>query len=756
MNNSDKNSSDRNSSARGGYISGRSARSGSAKGSSARGSSARSGSANDNANMDNPFEHTLIPEDKVEREFRRLKIRTRMLIAFFCAVLAVFTAVLYDTQIVHGVVYVVNSNTHVTRTQQMNSVRGEIVDRYGRLLVTNVLSYNVELDWEPMGHNRKTIVEQLLAICREEGVQWSDSLPITKTVPWRFTTETPFSYETKNSDGEPVTRSTLLGSLAEEYGWLKDAKKDTMSAGQLLTAMCRSFGIIEDGKALTREDRELAGVLYELSLRLEEFNYNTYVFARGVEIPFITKVKERGLDGVLIVTATARKYETHYAAHVLGYTGAITSDTWAWYKEQGYPMNATVGQDGVELAFEDRLHGVSGTRLMELDDDGNIISQQWQKEPEPGENLVLTLDIALQSTVEDLLAGYAARQKELKPMAAAVVDMDGGVLALASYPNYDMTTFWEDYAQLAADEELRPLVNRATKGLYSPGSTFKMLTAVAALDTGTITTTEQVTCTGTYTYYPAPYQPHCWIYPGRHGRENVTKAITDSCNCFFFDVGRRTTIAKLNEYAQKFGLGEYTGIELPEAKGFRAGPETSQYYGEQWYDGNTLSASIGQEKNQFTPLQLANYVATLVNGGNHYQCHLLQEYKSSDYSNVTEVFEPVLLNTIDIQPEHLAAIKQGMFNLSKTATIAKYFDSLPVEVGCKTGTAETAAYAASTNAIFVCFAPFDNPQVALCIVAEDNGGSGSDLAELAAGILAQYFSTDSALNTVIAENTLLR
>ena len=713
-------------------------------------------SAMDNSNMNNPFERPQIPEEKAEREFRRLKLRTRMLIAFFCSVLAVFTVVLYQTQIVHGVSYRAETNTHVTKTQQVNSVRGEIVDRYGRLLVTNVLSYNVELEWTDMvGSDPLAIVTSLLEISREEGVQWSDSLPISKTAPWTFTTDTPFSYETENSDGKTVNRSTLLGALAETCGWIKDAKKDTPAADRLLDTMCRSLGIIGEMEAPDQEARELAGVLYDLYLRREEFTYNPYVFARGVGIAFITKVKEHSLNGVSIVTTTARQYGTHYAAHVLGYTGAITSETWPQYKELGYPMNATVGHDGVELAFEERLHGVSGTRLMELDEDGNIINQQWQIEPQPGENVVLTLDIALQSTLEDIMAGYAQRKDELKPMAAAVVDMTGGVLALASYPGYDMTTFWEDYASLAADTELKPLYNRATKGLYSPGSTFKMLTAVAALETGTITTAERIRCTGQYTYYAPSYSPWCWKRSG-HGSETVTKAITDSCNFFFFDVGRRTTIANINKYAQMFGLGEYTGIELAEEKGWRAGPETSQYYGEQWFDGNTLSASIGQEKNQFTPLQIANYVATLVNGGNRYQCHLLKEYKSNDYSSVTEVFEPVLLDSIDIQPGHLAAIKQGMYDLSKTAAIAPFFNSLPVAVGCKTGTAETASFAVSTNAIFVCFAPYDNPQVALCIVAEDNGGSGSDLAELAAGILHQYFSTNGALSTVTAENTLLR
>lgn len=737
--------------------------------------------------MNNPFDPAHIQEEKAEREARRLKLRTNLLIGLFCAVLAGFMAVLYQAQIVNGESYRVNYHSTNTKTQQVDSVRGEILDRYGRVLVTNEVSYNVELDWDAMGSDRLAILTRLLEICREEGVEWSDSLPISKTAPWRYTTDTPLFYETQTEgdDGETETVivRTFLGSLVEEAGWAKNAATAQFTAGNLLATMCQSFGIIEtipppraqsrelagmmtaageafgltdQGGAVNWSDRALAGVFYELYLRLHEVNNNTYTFARGVDITFITKVKENDLDGVRIVTATSRRYETHYAAHVLGYTGAITSESWAHYKELGYPMNATVGQDGVELAFEENLHGVSGTRLMELDEDDNIISQQWQTEPKPGDNAVLTIDIALQATVEDLLTQFAAAQEEPGPMAAAVVDMTGGVLSLASYPNYDMTTFWDDYAELSTDTENKPLFNRATQGIYAPGSTFKMLTAVTALSEGVITTTQQVECTGMYTYYPYPYWPHCWIYDsvgGRHGRDNVTKAITDSCNVFFYEVGRLTGIEKLQEYAAKFGLGEYTGIEIPESKGFMAGPETSAYYGQEWYEGNIMNVAIGQDNNQFTPLQLANYVATLVNGGNRYQCHLLKEFKASDYSAATQVWEPELLSSVDIDPAHLAAIKQGMYDLSKTSSMARYFASLPVEVGCKTGTAEVAAQTA--NAVFVCFAPYDDPQVALCLVAQ-KGASGGNLAEIAAGILAQYFSTSGSMSTVSGENTLLR
>ena len=705
--------------------------------------------------MNNPFDPMQIQENRAEREARRLKLRTNLLIALFCTVLLGFVAVLYQTQVVNGDSYRSSSNYRSPQRQTVDSVRGELLDRYGRVLVTNEVGYNVELDTTAMGGRRNEILTRLLELCREEDVTWSDSLPISQTAPWVFTTNTPFSYQTKNEDGEMEPISTWLGRLAKTYGWVEDPLEDTLPAGDLLAAMCRTFGLIEEGESPSREDRELAGVLYELYLRANDINRSGYVFARGVDISFISRVKENRLDGVKINTVTARRYNTAYAAHVLGRVAAIDPDELPAYLELGYPMNAYVGKEGVEQAFEPYLHGVSGVRLIEKDENGNISSQEWQTEPEPGDNVALTLDLSLQATVEDLLADYAATLDGSSGMAAVAVDMSGGVLAMASYPTYDLSTYAEHIAELSADAEGRPLLNRATMGLYAPGSTFKPLTAVAALSEGIITTRDTVDCTGLYYFYPDVHPP-CWIWNsvgGMHGLENVTKAITDSCNIFFYDVGRRLGITALGNYAAQFGLGEYTGIEIAEYEGFMAGPETSEYFGQPWYGGATMYAAIGQEYNQFTPLQIANYVATLVNGGSHYQVHLLKEVKSSDYSQVVYEQEPVLLNSIDIAPEDLAAVKLGMYNLAQTASMARYFSSLPVKVGCKTGTAQVATKTA--NAVFVCFAPYDDPQIAICLVAEQ-GADGGSLARVASGILAQYFSTESSMNGVTGENALLR
>lgn len=704
--------------------------------------------------MRNPFYMLRDENTRTEQEAQRLKVRMWVLLALFSGLLITFIGVLINIQLVHGEEYLNNASYTVVNNETVETVRGEIADRYGNVMVTNELSYNVELDVTRMGSDRNRILCELMELCRREGVEWSDSFPVTDSAPWGFTRESPFSYEYTDEDGTVTRQPTLLGTLAKRMGWVSDPTKADLTAEELMLAMCDSFGIEPEDGAVDGETRALLGLLYETYLRLYEITYNEYVFAYDVDIAFITMVKERDFAGVEIASTTSRRYTTDVAAHVLGYVGKLTAEEWPTYKELGYPMDAVIGKEGVELAFESFLHGSSGIRRTETDDRGNVISEEWSVEPEPGNNVILTLDSNLQKTTEQLLAEYVATLEEGKGAAAVMVDMTGGVLSLASYPTYDLSTFSEDYNDLLTDPN-GPLFNRATMGLYAPGSTFKPLVAMAALSEGIISPSSTVWCTGLYYHY-ADYTPACWIYNttgGTHASETVAEAITDSCNIFFYDVGRRLGITKLGEYAAKFGLGQYTGIEIAEYRGTVAGPETSASLGVQWYGGNTLAASIGQENNKFSPLQLANYVATLVNGGNHYEVHLIDEVKSADYSETVYKYQPVLRDTVEMNARDLAAVKKGMYDLSKTYTMNLYFGSLPVEVGCKTGTAEVGG-GATANAVFVCFAPYDDPQVALCIVAE-HGASGGSLASVAAGMLAQYFSTADNQDNVETENGLI-
>ena len=691
-------------------------------------------------------------EDHTEDEGHRMRVRSTLLMVFFACLLLGFFTILYQLQVVDGAQWRANANYNITQSETVDGVRGEILDRYGRVLVSNALGYAVELDTSAMGDHTNEILSQLLTLCQKEGVEWADTLPVSQEAPWTYTKEeNVFAYISEGEDGKTQTLSTQLGQLAEEYGWVKRASSANLTAQELLEAMCESFGV--ETQELTPQVRQLLGVLYEVALRQKQITYNTYTFASDVSISFITQVKELGLPGVSIVTSTSRVYNTTSAAHVLGRVGLISSEEWPTYQELNYPMNAYVGKDGVELAFESYLHGSSGTRLLETDENGAVISQQWKTEPEPGNHVVLTLDSALQARTEQLLGDFVEGLDSSAGAAAVMVDMSGGVLALASYPTYDLSTYSEDYNDLLNDPA-KPLLNRATQGVYPPGSIFKMVTAVGGLTEGLITPSSTTYCSGIYTYY-ADYQPFCWIYTstrGNHASENVSEAIKDSCNIFFYDLGRRLGIDKLVEYATAFGLGQYTGIELPESKGTVAGPETTEKLGDVWYAGQTLSAAIGQDNNMFTPIQLANYVATLVNGGNRYETHLLKEVKSSDYTQVVYEYEPKLASTIDIDAEDLAAVKQGMYDLSQTASMARYFADLPVTVGCKTGTAEVSG--SDATATFVCFAPYDDPQVALCLVAE-KGSAGGNLAALAAAMLEQYFSAEDTLGISSQENTLL-
>ncbi len=721
------------------------------------------------------------PEELAESESRQLRWRSGLLIAVLLAVLGAYVYTLYDLQVVRGDSFREQAAYTTVQRETVDSVRGDILDCYGRVLITNTQNYQVTLDPDVMGDRQLEILTSLLDLCREDGVAWSDSFPVSSTAPYAFTKSDVYTYRYTTSvtdDWGAVTevtetRKTNLGALAASYGWIDDPLDENLksnavtylTADELMVRMCETYGVElpeEDGAAISQDVRELLGVLYELDLRTRQIVNTDYTFAEGVDITFISKVKEWNLTGVEVESKASRLINTTYAAHVLGRVGAIDPEELDAYLEQGYPRNAYVGKQGAEKAFESWLHGTSGVREIETSESGKLVSERWMVdeetgetlEPEPGGNVFLTLDLGLQTQVEDALASHIQELGGEKG-AIAIVDMTGGALALASYPTYDLSAYAENFSELSEDP-LKPLVNRATSGTYSPGSTFKPLVAAAGLMEGIMTPSDTTVCRGVYTYEGwRDFVAYCHKRSG-HGTENLVKAIKDSCNVYFYDVGRRLGIAKLDEYAAMFGLGQHTGIEIGDAAGFVAGPATSEYYGQTWQIGNITSAAIGQENNQATPLQLANYIATLVNGGNHYSVHLLDSVKSHDYGAVLYEYEPELLNTIDISESDLASIKEGMYQVTQNSAIARYFNNLPVRVGAKTGTAELTSGSENkdTNGLLVVFAPLEEPEIAMCILME-GGTSGSSLASLAYDILDYYFSRDAVLAAVPAENTLI-
>ena len=772
------------------------------------------------------------------KQFRRRALTVVVLLALMVAGMG---ATLYDLQINNGADYYEQSQRRVAETQTVESARGQILDRNGQVLVSNRVVYQVTLDTSLMkdedkdavtaaGSRRNDTLLALIEAARAEGVEWTDNLPISKTEPFTFTTDTPYYTTSVDEEGEIVHTLTRLGRLALELGWLEedptlDPEKAAAPAPEpeepglldrivdfftggggeepapepeeegpyeppdaqaLLGAMCRTFGLRGAG-AVDEEDtpegdipplnlgdlnpedaRAVAGVLYELYLRSTGvYQANEYVFAQEVDIDFISRVKEQSLPGVVIEATTVRQYHTPYAAHLLGRVTPIFPEEVEYYTsldEDGdgvpdYSLNDTVGRDGVEQAFESYLRGDPGMRTVERNAEGKIVSETWLEEPEPGGNVVLTLDIGLQGYVEQVLAASVPAidvEEETGGAACVVLDVDTAeVLTCASYPTYDITRYNADYNQYASDPT-KPLLNRALQGLYAPGSTFKMVTAVAGLETGIIEPDTEIEDLGRYTYWSSP-QPMCWIYWQRgttHGWINVSEAIEVSCNYFFYEVGREVGIDVLVDYATRFGLGQYTGIELFEEKGVMASPEFTESLGGTWYEGSVLSVAIGQESSQFTPVQLANYIATLVNGGTRNAVHLLKEVKSGDFSQVEYTYEPQVLGTIEIETENLQAVKAGMLALTTQGSVSQHFRDLPFQAGGKTGSAQVDDQT-DANAIFVCFAPYDDPEVALALVVE-RGGSGSELGAMAADILSYYFSVQETRDEASQENTLVR
>lgn len=452
----------------------------------------------------------------------------------------------------------------------------------------------------------------------------------------------------------------------------------------------------------------------------------------------MARVTEEGLHGITFSPAVTRETSGTLAPHLLGRVGPMSPQEWEKNKTLGYALDEQVGKDGAEAAFEALLRGVPGTKRTTLDRTGAVSQEVYTQLPQPGKTVTLTLDKDLQEATQEALTAFLEDSPTATGGAAVVLDVeDGGVLAMVSLPGYDMTTFSQDYEALAQDAA-HPLMNRALQGLYAPGSTFKLVTAAAALEEGYLTPETRILDTGRYTYYKTP-QPQCWLYRQSrktHGLVTVSEAITESCNIFFYDAGRRVGIDGLAAYAHALGLGQKTGIELSgEATGVVASPAYTRSVGGTWYEGNTLSAAIGQENNRFTPLQLAHMTATLVGDGHRWQVHLFQKAQGEAPGEETP-YKKVSLGTCPLQADNLNAIKEGMLAVTQEGSLAETFSSLPILAGAKTGSAQVAGND-QANAVLVAFAPYDTPKIALALVAEQ-GGSGSALGKTAAEILEAY------------------
>ncbi len=665
---------------------------------------------------------------------RQVLFRVWALCLLMLAVSGVLSLRLVYLQMVRGADYKTVAARQTSVRYTIKAGRGQLLDRSGTPLVSNELSYAVRFDYYGWDRDRQNeVIARVCAILDEGGVSHYDSLPLSTGYPLVYTYST-----LESGDGRSLLRFAQ-----------KTLKLETMpSAGELFALLCERYGV-GDSYGFTQK-RLLIGVRYEMELR--EFSaYTPFVLTESADIDTVGHITQLHLTlpGVSAEAASTRRYDTDAAPHILGRVGIIYAEEYAELKDKGYGLNDILGKDGMEKALEDLLRGVDGKETLVADIRGSVVERYVSQEPRPGSNCYLTIDLPLQQVAERALAetieairenGAQARSgqgADAEGGAAVVIDVRSGeILAMASYPTYSLRTFSEDWGTIK-DDPLAPMYNRATMGLYAPGSTFKMVTAAAALEEGIITPNTKITDLGIYTYYE-DYQPRCWIYRDRgqtHGRINVSEAIKYSCNYFFYEVGRELGIDKLVQYANAFGLGRLTGVELA---GEKAGQVASDKTVEDWQGGLVLQAAIGQSAHQFTPLQLANYVATLVNGGTRYRPHLLKKAMDYSFSRTVLEQEPEVLETIDLSRSTVDAIKEGMRGVvTEDGTASAVFRDYPIPVGGKTGSAQTRS-GRSAHGVFVSFAPYEEPEIAVCVVGE-YAGSGGSVAPVVVEIYNQYF-----------------
>ena len=686
--------------------------------------------------------------------------RLIFLIIVVAGVLTMYISTLYKLQIIEGTRAYEESTNSIVSHETVIAARGSILDRYGRLLVSNRNCNNLLIDAEELlmgeydDYEANAYILEMCSIIQENGDSYTDQMPITMTPPFEFV-ENMSSWQ-----------ATLLNAWMERNGLESNA-----TATEVMAKMRTRYKI--DGNYSAEQMRIIAGVRYEVNVRYI-VPTSDYVFAQDVSINTISSLLEADIPGIEVQVGYVREYNTTYAAHILGYTGLMNGEDYETYKELGYPMDATVGKSGAELAFETLLHGVDGEVKITRTSEGVVTSTVYSEVPQPGSHVYLTIDLEMQALAESILASYiesvneqraaenlqrAIRFEEEEKLitGGTIVAVDvrnGEPLCIANYPTYNLATFMDEYDQLMEDEG-RPMYDRALMGMYSPGSTFKPCVALAALAEGLIHGEDSYVCTGKFEKY-GDYQPNC---TASHGGLTVSQALTRSCNVFFFTVGDNIGIELIDKYASLMGLGEYTGIELDESRGHVASPEYKAQifagqYEQNWFAADNLLASIGQSITGVTPLQLARYAAALANGGTAYSCSVLKAASSYDYSQSVHERKPEVMSRVETEQYVWDLIHEGMYGSANESAGTAYqtFSGFEPTVASKTGTTQTGSV--TNDAFFICYAPFDDPEIAVA-VAMEKGGMGADVASLAKQVLEYYFNFQQSTQLTEDELTLL-
>lgn len=695
-------------------------------------------------------------------EERKIAKRITILMAAVVLVGALFVTDLFRIQVIHHEDYNTIKSAVRADDTTVEAARGEILDRNGIPIVTNKIVNTVVFDASYFPgtreqEQRNEIIYALIQLFEQEGAVWNDNLPLY------FDKDGKIQF-TENSEKE----IDFLKSRDVLY------LNDYATAQNCFDALIEKFGLQSYG----REDaRKIASVCY--SFKKVSFSlYSPFTFASDISTELAAKIKEKSgtLRGVDIVVKTVRDYpDGTLAPHLLGTVGALDAEEYQKRREEfkaqyeknnlseeerktlnlrAYGMNDFIGKFGIEKEFEQYLRGTNGIKTVSTDTDGNKTSLVTRA-PVQGDTVQLTLSAELQKATQAALEKRVREVSAKKPLpvagAAVVIDVHTGeVLACATYPSYDISNYYTDYTALSKDKN-SPLWNRALQSAYAPGSTFKPAMALAGLEEGVITETSEFNCTRIYNYKGHPFK--CLH---NHGNENVKEALRDSCNIFFYETGRQLGIERMNDYCKRLGLGQKTGIELPESAGVLASIEYREAHGGTWYPGDTVQAAIGQSDNLFTPIQLCNYAATIANGGTRYKTHLIKSIKSSDYKTTVLQKDAEVAMQTGISAKNIAIAKEGMGLVGDKTGLFKQFD---FRIAAKTGTAESKGkvngkIVAGLNAFMISFAPFDNPEIAVAVMIE-NLESGSQTAPLVADIYNAYFHPQGTLTEAPGYNNLL-
>lgn len=658
---------------------------------------------------------------------------------------------LFNLQVINGESYREQSNTRLSRVSTIKAARGSILDRSGNELAGVKTENNIEIYKTNISNDElNEAALNLVNLMNQYQISYTDNFPISIN-PFTFTIsgDELSKFKKKFKIEENADAETVFYKVKDKY----QIKNDNIEDIRKIIAI--RYIITTTGYSATK----------------------SITIATNVSDEVVAQISERNSDfpGISIETKAARTYLAgSMAAHVIGYTGKIKEEEYKANKDD-YDIDDIIGKTGIEYVFEKYLKGTDGEKQKEMAVDGTITGEYVSKNAIAGSDVVLTIDSNLQKTTEESLEncinkiknGGFSQRYDAQGGAAVVMNVNTGeVLATASYPTYEPQWFvggisQENWAYLR-DDTRHPQLNKAIQSTYAPGSTFKMVTAIAGLETGVITTKEKINDTGIYKKYNSEWK--CWYYTSYHrghGYQNVTQALQHSCNYFFYETGDRMGIDNLSKYALHFGLGNKTGIELPNEKsGAAASKETYAKIrnGATMGPGDTLNASIGQGDNNFTPMQIAKYISSIANGGTVVNPTIIKSVLNSDGTEVSKdeirKYTNEKLGIVDtddgitISDESIEVAKEGMRMAASEAggTAYNIFKNFNIEVAGKTGSAEAGKDSNGkdlVNAWFVCFAPFDNPEVAVVVMIE-NGGHGNYAAEVARDVLIQYFGMNES------------